>query len=68
LEKAIKLSSFKVLREQERRNGFIERPATATTFFREGKSGQWQSVLTPDQVQRLLADHGEQMKRFGYTA
>jgi hypothetical protein len=67
LEKAIKLSSFKVLKAQEQRKGFIERPKQATAaFFREGKAGQWRKVLTPAQVAKIEADHGEQMRRFGY--
>jgi len=66
IDKAIKLSSFKVLREQEKRHGFRERTANAEWFFREGKSGQWRSVLTPQQVEALTAVHKEQMERFGY--
>jgi len=67
LEKAIKLSSFKVLKEQEKRHGFIERSKYSKAFFREGKSGQWRSQLSKDQVARLVADHREQMTRFGYV-
>ena len=67
LDKAMKLSSFKVLKAQEQRKGFIERPAQAdAAFFREGKAGQWRKILTPDQVARIEAHHGEQMRRFGY--
>jgi hypothetical protein len=67
LDKAMKLSSFKVLKAQEQRKGFIERPAQADgAFFREGKAGQWKKILTPEQVARIEADHGEQMRRFGY--
>lgn len=69
LEKAIKLSSFKVLQAQEKRKGFIERPKTATaSFFREGKSGQWKKLLTDDQINRIKRDHAEQMHRFGYLS
>ncbi|MDB5359285.1 MAG: sulfotransferase domain protein, partial [Rhodospirillales bacterium] len=35
-------------------------------FFREGKAGQWKKILSPEQVARIEADHGEQMRRFGY--
>ena len=67
LDKAMKLSSFKVLKAQEQRKGFIERPAAAdSAFFREGKAGQWRKILTPAQVARIEADHGDQMHRFGY--
>ena len=66
IERAIKRSSFKVLQEQERRHGFIERTNVSERFFRVGKSGQWRTGLTPEQVERMVAAHGEQMARFGY--
>jgi len=67
LDKAIKLSSFKVLKAQEQRKGFIERPPAAdAAFFREGKAGQWKKILTAEQIARIEADHGDQMRRFGY--
>jgi sulfotransferase family protein len=66
LDKALKLSSFKVLREQEKRHGFIERTANSQRFFREGKAGQWRKTLTAPQIEALTAVHREQMARFGY--
>ena len=66
LEKAIKLSSLKVLREQEKRHGFIERTAHAQWFFREGTAGQWRKGLTDAQVEAVTTAHREQMARFGY--
>jgi hypothetical protein len=68
LEKAIRLSSFRVLREQEKRKGFSERPAWAEKFFREGKAGQWRKILTAEQRARIERDHGEQMRRHGYLS
>jgi hypothetical protein len=62
----MKLSSFKVLREQEKRHGFIERTANAQWFFRAGKAGQWRKALTGPQIDALTATHQEQMVRFGY--
>lgn len=66
IEKALKLSSFKVLREQEARHGFIEKTKVAERFFRQGTAGQWKNVLTPQQVEALTDAHREQMARFGY--
>jgi len=66
LDKAIKLSSFKVLQTQERRKGFVERPDTAAAFFREGKAGQWRKTLSPAQIARIEQDHAAQMRRFEY--
>jgi hypothetical protein len=66
IEKAVRLSSFQVLKEQERRQGFRERPRAMEAFFREGKAGQWKKVLTKEQVAAIVAVHREQMERFGY--
>lgn len=66
LQKAIRYSSFKVLKEQEKARGFKERSAYADAFFREGRRDQWRKLLTEDQVRRIVRDHGEQMARFGY--
>ena len=67
IERAVRLSSFQVLKEQERRQGFRERPARVEAFFREGKAGQWKKVLTKEQVAAVVAAHREQMERFGYV-
>ncbi|MBX6323809.1 MAG: sulfotransferase domain-containing protein [Rhodospirillaceae bacterium] len=66
LERAIKLSSFRVLQEQEKRHGFRERSAHSQRFFRAGKAGQWRRVLSPAQVEAVVSMHREQMARFGY--
>jgi len=66
LDQAIELASFRRLRKAEAAGGFRERPEHAERFFREGRAGQWREVLTPSQVDRIVADHGEQMARFGY--
>jgi sulfotransferase family protein len=66
LADAIDRSSFERLREQEEQDGFRERPEGAERFFRDGRAGQWKEVLTPQQVQRIVDAHGEQMQRFGY--
>jgi hypothetical protein len=66
LAEAISRSSFETLRAQEEQDGFRERPDKAERFFREGRAGQWREVLTPQQVDRVVRDHGEQMARFGY--
>ena len=66
LERAIRRCSFRVLQEQERRTGFKERSPSAKAFFREGKAGQWRRILTPEQIDRVIAAHRPQMERFGY--
>lgn len=64
--RAVRHSSFDRLRGQERASGFIERPQSASMFFREGKANVWRDVLSPSQVDRILGDHGAVMRRFGY--
>jgi hypothetical protein len=66
LEKAIRFSSFEELKSQERSRGFYEKPRSAASFFRKGEAENWRSVLTPLQVERICADHGAVMARFGY--
>ena len=66
LQRAVRNSSFEVLKAQEKRDGFRERPEHAAAFFREGRAEQWREVLTPAQTRRIIADHHEQMARFGY--
>jgi hypothetical protein len=66
LDRAIELSSFKSLRQQEEAKGFVEKSPKGTKFFRVGQAGQWRDKLTPEQVDRVVKDHREQMLRFGY--
>jgi hypothetical protein len=66
LRRAIELSSFENLQRQEAEKGFREKPKQAERFFRKGEAGQWKSDLTPAQAKRVVAAHGEQMRRFGY--
>lgn len=67
LERAIKFSSFEMLRKLEDEKGFKERSETAERFFREGRKEQWREKLTPDQVRKLVEAHREQMTRFNYV-
>lgn len=67
IEKAIRFSAFGELSAQEARKRFRERPGRAPEpFFRRGRAGGWRGTLTPDQVDRVVRDHGEVMQRFGY--
>ena len=68
LDKALRFSSFKVLADQERRDGFAERPASADRFFRQGQVGGWRQVLTDAQAERIVSDHHAMMLQFGYLA
>ena len=66
IERAIGHASFDSLRRQEEQHGFSEKPAHQKAFFRKGTAGQWRRELTPEQAARVIADHREQMARFGY--
>jgi hypothetical protein len=66
LERAIDFSSFEVLQKQELALGFSENSKKQDRFFRQGKSDQWQNQLTPAQIDKVCADHGGVMKRYGY--
>ncbi|WP_207459236.1 sulfotransferase domain-containing protein [Azospirillum sp. SYSU D00513] len=66
VEKAIRFSGFQELARQEQEKGFRERPSRAARFFRQGRSGGWRDTLTAGQVERIIADHGAVMRRFGY--
>jgi hypothetical protein len=66
LDRAIELSSFERLKEQEQQSGFREKPASAKEFFRKGQTGEWRKVLTRRQVRAIIDSHREQMGRFGY--
>lgn len=66
LRRAIEMSSFEELAEQERRPGFVERPQTAERFFRTGHAGQWREALSAEQAKSVIAAHAPMMMRFGY--
>ncbi len=67
LERAIKFSSFEMLRKLEEQKGFKERSESAERFFREGRKDQWREKLSEAQVRRIVDAHREQMQRFGYV-
>ena len=66
LDRAIRHSSFDMLRQQEERRGFRERSLKSPRFFREGRVGQWRERLTQAQIDALVAACRPQMERFGY--
>jgi hypothetical protein len=65
-ETAIANASFKVLAAQEKADGFAERSPHQAKFFRSGRAGAWRRKLTRAQITRIVADHRDQMARFGY--
>jgi hypothetical protein len=66
LKRAIRQSSFRVLAEQERCAGFVERPKNADAFFRRGVAGGFREELTPAQIEALVDKHRAMMTELGY--
>ena len=66
LLRAVRNSSFKVMQDQEARQGFKERSPFQQRFFRRGVTDSWREELSDRQVERICTDHHDQMKRFRY--
>ena len=66
VRRATEFSSFDKLRAQEDAAGFVEKPAKAEKFFRKGVAGGWRNDLSDAQAARIIDDHGDVMRRFGY--
>lgn len=66
LERAIELSSFDQLKSKEAEKGYREASDKTEKFFRSGKSEQWKTELTKDQIKRIVDTNYKQMKHFGY--
>jgi aryl sulfotransferase len=66
LELAIAAVRFDRLQEQERDEGFRERPEVSPAFFRSGHADGWKAVLDEGVRRRLITDHGAMMDRLAY--
>lgn len=66
LAKAIEFSSFKRLKAQEDKDGFIEKSTGSDRFFRSGTAGQWQDALDKTLLEKIVSDHGKMMKKYDY--
>jgi hypothetical protein len=64
--RAVRFSTFDELRKQEDEAGFVERSPNSERFFHSGQAGQWRDALAGDIVERINAEHGVVMKRYGY--
>lgn len=65
LERAVSMSSFENLRQREVNSGFVYRPPSCKQFFHTGRS-HWQEDLRPGFARRLVDEHKEQMRQWGY--
>jgi aryl sulfotransferase len=64
---AVASTTLDKLGRQEILHGFVEK-ASPARFFGDGRVGGWRDRLSPAQVARIEADHGEVMERLGYLA
>ena len=67
LQRVVRATAFLRLREQERREGFIERSPLAKEFFRSGKAEDWRRHLTAAQVREVVCAHGRVMAAADYS-
>lgn len=66
MQRAISNTEFRTLAALEKQHGFVEAVDEKTRFFRRGCANQWREALNRQQVQRIVDDHREQMRRFKY--
>ncbi|MDX8378195.1 MAG: sulfotransferase domain-containing protein [Mariprofundales bacterium] len=66
IETALKKCAFDKLQQQEKEKGFNEKSHKHESFFRKGIVGDWQQTLSQEQIERIVDDHREVMRRFGY--
>ena len=68
IAEAVELSTFDKLQAEEKQFDFRERSERADRFFRVGRAGAWRDKLTETQARRIVQDHHQQMRRFGYLS
>jgi hypothetical protein len=66
IDTALEQASFQQMRHQELKNGFSEKSLGSVSFFRKGLVGDWKNILSDKQAEKIVKEHSEIMKRFGY--
>lgn len=64
---AVEFASYRTLRSLEDKQGFAEKGQAQERFFRTGTAGNWKTALPDAVAEKIRADHGSVMKRFGYS-
>ena len=69
IDRALASTDFDRLQAVEKEKGFLEASdKNDQGFFRSGKIGGFDGVLSKEQIARLSKDHQDMMERFGYGA
>lgn len=63
---AVEATRFDRLQRWESEHGFRERPIRSKQFFRKGTTGSWRDELPEEWAERIIAELGASMRRFGY--
>lgn len=66
IKRAVERTKFSLLQQKEIDEDFKERPSNVEHFFREGRAGQWQDILTDEQISTIEKQHGAVMTEAGY--
>ncbi len=68
IEHAVEQTRIARLARREADDGFAERSDKSGSgrFFRHGRAGRWNDVLSPPQVDTVCREHGAVMRRVGY--
>ena len=66
ITRAARHAAFHILAALEKKHGFVEAVDERTAFFNKGRANQWRDALSPEEVQRIVKAHREQMQRFKY--
>ena len=66
IDLAVEACAFTKLVARESIEGFAEAPSIHKAFFRKGTVDSWIDELDPSLSDRIVAEHGEVMREFGY--
>lgn len=66
IQESLNQCRFEVLQAKEKNTSFVEKPVRAERFFRKGISGDWRNRLNDKQIEKIVATHGQTMKKFDY--
>lgn len=66
IDLSVEACAFTMLVARESIEGFTEAPSIHRAFFRKGTVDSWIDELDPSLCDRIVAEHGDVMREFGY--